>query len=91
MASGLREERMRELGESAYLVLKESHGSLQELKGLVDQLHACYLQQGKAIDFDTVSAIKLTTDRIYAGLERYLRPEVDPDSAYDDAMPELPK
>lgn len=91
MTSGLREERVRELGESAYLVLRDSYGSLQELKGLVDQLHACYLQQGKAIDFDTVSAIKLTTDRMYAELERYLRPECDPDSAYEDAMTEIPK
>ena len=90
MTSGLREERVQELCESAYLMLKDSHGALHELKGLVDRLHAGYLQQQKSMDFDTIAAIKLTTDRLYDELERYLRPEVDPDSAYDDAMTEKP-
>lgn len=88
MTSGLREERVQELSESAYLMLKESHGALHELKGLVDRLHAGCLKQEKSLDFDTLSAIKLTTDRVYQDLERYLRPECDPDSAYDDAMTE---
>jgi hypothetical protein len=91
MTTEVRVERVQELGESAYLMLKESYHILQELKGMVDRLHAGCLQQGKTMDFDTVSAIKLTTDRLYADLERYIRPECDPDSAYDDAMPELPK
>ena len=86
--TGLREERVQELCESAYLMLKESHGSLRELKGLVDQLHAGCLQQQGSVDFDTLAAIKLTTDRMYDELERYLRPECDPDSAYDAAMTE---
>ena len=91
MTSGLREERVRELGESTYHMLKKSHCSVQELKGMVDRLHACCLRQGKSIDFDDVSAIKLTTDRLYDELERYLRPECDPDSAYDQAMTERPR
>ena len=90
MTSGLREERVQELSDSAYNMLRGSHRSLKELKGLVDRLHAGYLQQPKMMDFDTVSAIKLTTDRLYAEMERYLRPECDPDSAYDPAMTEKP-
>jgi len=90
MTSGLREERVQELGESNYLMLKDSYRSLHELKGLVDRLHASYLTQGKTLEFDIVAAIKLTTDRLYGELERYLRPECDPDSAYDDAMTEKP-
>ena len=90
MTSGLREERVQELSDSAYNMLRVSHRSLKELKGLVDRVHAGYLQQPKVMDFDAVSAIKLTTDRLYAELERYLRPECDPDSAYDPAMTEKP-
>lgn len=90
MTSGLREERVQELCESAYVMLKDSYGALHELKGLVDRLHAGYLQQQKSMDFDTIAAIKLTTDRMHDELERYLRPEIDPDSAYDDAMTEKP-
>lgn len=90
MTNRLREERVQELCESAYLMLKESHGSVRELKGMVDRLHAGYLQQAKSPDFDTISALKLTTDRIYDELERYLRPECDPDSADDAARTENP-
>ena len=88
MTSELREGRVQELCESSYLMLKDSYCAVQELKGLVDHLHASYLQQGKTVDFDAVSAIKLTTDRLYGELERYLRPECDPDSAYDEARTE---
>lgn len=91
MASSLREERVRELGESAYLMLKDTYGSLRELKGMVDRLHGSSLQQGKQLDFDQVAAVKLTTDRLYVELERYLRPELDPDSAHPSAMTENPK
>lgn len=90
MTSELREERVQELGESNYLVLKDSYSAVQRLKGLVDRLHANYLKQGIVPEMDTVMAIKLTTDRLYDELERYLRPECDPDSAYDDAMTEVP-
>lgn len=90
MTSGLRQERVQELSESSYLMLKESHQSLRELKGLVDRLHEGFLQEQKGVDFDTLAAIKLTTDRMYDELERYLRPECDPDSAYEDAMTEKP-
>ena len=91
MDSGVRAERVLELGESNYRALKESYESVQKLKGLVDRLHAGCLQQGKVADFDSVAAVKLTTDRLYESLERYLRPECDPDSAFDGAMTENPK
>ena len=91
MTSSVREERVQELGASAYLVLKESYGLLRELKGMVDRLHQSGLQQGSRVNFDQVAAIKLTTDRLYEDLERYMRPECDPDSAYADAMTENPK
>jgi hypothetical protein len=87
MTSAVREERVRELSGSSYQVLTQSHHLLRELKGMVDRLHA-NSRQGKSLDFDTVAAIKLTTDRVYDDLERYLRPECDPDSAYEEAMTE---
>jgi len=40
MTSELREERVQELGASNYLVLKDSYCAVQQLKGLVDRLHA---------------------------------------------------
>jgi len=86
----LREQRLQELGESNYEMLKDAYGLVRELKGLVERLHVASLK-GPPFDFDCVSAIKLTTDRLYDGLERYLRPECDPDSAYDEAMPESPQ
>lgn len=88
MTTVLRDERVQELGESNYLMLKDTYSSVQQLKGLVDRLHASYLKQGTTLEVDTVVAVKLTTDRLYDELERYLRPECDPDSAYDDAMTE---
>ena len=89
MTSGVMwEERVRELSGSGYLMLKECYLSLQGLKDLVDRLHATCLQQGKPADFDLVTAIKLTTDGLYAEIERYLRPECDPDSAFDSALAE---
>ena len=90
MKSGVREERVLELGESNYLVLRDSYHYVRELKGMVDRLHANCLQQARSVDFDTVSAIKLTTDHLYEELERYLRPECDPDSAFESAMTEIP-
>lgn len=84
----LREGRVHELGESNYVMLKGSYDAVLRLKGLVDRLHANYLKQGIVPEMDTVMAIKLTTDALYEDLERYMRPELDPDSAYDDAMTE---
>ena len=87
----LREERVQELSGSSYLVLKESHALVRELKGMVDRLHQSGLQGDTRTSFDQLAAIKLTADRLYDGLERYLRPECDPDSAFDTAMTEDPK
>ena len=91
MTSSLRDERLQELGESAYLTLKDTHGLVRELKGMVDRLHNSGLQQGNKNNFDQLGAIKLLTDRLYDDLERYLRPGLDPDSAYDAALTEKPK
>ncbi|WP_224981228.1 hypothetical protein [Geomonas agri] len=88
MTSGLNDERLQELSESNYVMLKEAYCLSQQLKGLVDGLHLRYLKQGIVEEMDMVMAIKLTSDRLYEGLERYLRPECDPDSAYDPAKPE---
>ena len=88
MALEMRDERLQDLSESNYLMLKEAYCSVQQLKGLVDRLHGKYLEQGIALEMDTVMAIKLTSDRLYDELERYLRPECDPDSAFDAARPE---
>ena len=88
MTSGLKDERLQELSESNYVMLKEVYCLSQQLKGLVDRLHLSYLKQGIVLEMDTVMAIKLTSDRLYDGLERYIRPECDPDSAYDPAKPE---
>ncbi|MBJ6801114.1 hypothetical protein [Geomonas propionica] len=88
MTSGLKDERLQELSESNYVMLKEVYCLSQQLKGLVDRLHLSYLKQGVVLEMDTVMAIKLTSDRLYEGLERYIRPECDPDSAYDPAKPE---
>jgi hypothetical protein len=91
MTSSVREERVQELSESGFLMLKDAYGMVRELKGMVDRLHQSGLQQGNRMSFDQVAAIKLTTDRLYEDLERYMRPECDPDSAYDDALAENPK
>ena len=90
MTTGVRKERVEELGSGPYIVLRESYLLVQELKGMVDRYHGVYLKQGSNNDFDTLSAIKLTTDRLYEEMERFLRPECDPDSAYPDAMTEPP-
>ncbi|HJV66797.1 MAG TPA: hypothetical protein VJ550_13745 [Geomonas sp.] len=87
MTSEIREERVRELSESSYLMLRQSYRMVQELKGMVDRFYTgCY--QGKSMDFDSLSAIRLTTERLYEDMERYLRPECDPDSAHPEAMTE---
>lgn len=88
MSSEMNHERLRELSESNYVMLKEVYCMSQQLKGLVDRLQVSYLKQGIVEEMDTVMAIKLTSDRLYDELERYLRPECDPDSAYDPARAE---
>jgi len=91
MTSSVREERVQELGESAYLMLKGTCQLVRELKGMVDRLHQSGFREENRMSFDQLSAIKLTTDRLYDDLERYMRPECDPDSAYPAAMTEKPE
>ena len=88
MTSSVREERVQELGESAFAMLKGTYNMVRELKGMVDRLHQSGLQQDNRLNFDQVAAIKLTTDRLYDDLERYMRPGCDPDSAYPAALTE---
>ncbi|MCM0083877.1 hypothetical protein L4X63_20025 [Geomonas sp. Red32] len=85
MSEEIREERVRELSESNYLMLRQSYRMVQELKGMMDRFHAGCLQ-GSPPDFDTLTAMKITVTRLYDDMERYLRPECDPDSAHPDAM-----
>ncbi|GFO57478.1 hypothetical protein GMSM_44850 [Geomonas sp. Red276] len=85
MSEEIREERVRELSESNYLMLRQSYRMVQELKGMMDRFHAGCLQ-GRPLDFDTLTAMKITVTRLYDDMERYLRPECDPDSAHPDAL-----
>lgn len=88
MTDGMRDERLRELAESNYVMLKQTYCSMRQLKELADRLHERYLGQGDTFEMDTVSALKLTADGAFEELERYLRPECDPDSADDKARAE---
>ncbi|GFO68073.1 hypothetical protein GMLC_16520 [Geomonas limicola] len=87
MTATLRIERVEELSESSYLMLRNTYNMLREMKGMVDRLHLSATQGGPA-SLDQVAALKLTTDRLFDELERYLRPECDPDSADDAARTE---
>ncbi|MBJ6727775.1 hypothetical protein [Geomesophilobacter sediminis] len=89
MTTAIREERLQELAESSYRILKETYRGLGTLRELIKELHDSCLS-GDGPDFDKVAAMTLTFDEVYGELERYLRPEVDPDSADDAAMPEAP-
>lgn len=89
--SSMREQRVQELSESSYLMLRDTYNQVRELKGMVDRLHQSGLQSQGAVNFDQLAAVKLITDRMYDELERYMRPECDPDSAYDPAMTENPR
>jgi hypothetical protein len=82
-----REGRVQELSESSYLMLRDTYHMVRELKGMVDRMHQSGLM-GSGTSFDQVAAVKLTTDRLYDELERYMRPECDPDCAVDEAMTE---
>jgi hypothetical protein len=87
MSTTIREERVRELAESSYLVLRDTYHLARELKGMVDRLHDVGAKGG-SLGIDQLGVIKLTMDRLYGDLERYLRPELDPDSAHPAAMTE---
>jgi IS4 transposase len=87
MTTTIREERVQELAESNYLMLRDTYHLVRELKGMVDRLHDVGLQGGST-HFDQLGVIKLTMDRLYGDLERYLRPELDPDSAHPAALTE---
>lgn len=91
MTSGVREERVHELSDSSYTVLRDSYRLVQEIRGMMDRFHDGVMH-GKPVDYDTLTAIRLTITRLYDDMERYLRPECDPDSAHPDAMTEdVPK
>ena len=84
----LREERVQELGESAYKELKELFCRLKGVKELVGEIHGAYVERGTPPAFEKVEALQLMVEGLFAGLERYIMPECDPDSAYPPAMPE---
>jgi hypothetical protein len=88
MTSAVKEERVRELSDSSYVVLRDSYRLVQEMRAMMDRFHTGVMQ-GKPMDYDTLTAIRLTMNRLYDDMERYLRPECDPDSAHPDAMTEM--
>lgn len=73
---------LEELGESEYRELENVYCGLRDLKTSIAQMHDAYLTQATPPDFDKVEAIHLMADELFDGLERYLLPECDPDSAY---------
>ena len=76
------EKMVAELGESEYRELESVYCKLRDLKGAIAQMHDAYIAQSTPPDFDKVEAIHLMVDGLFDDLERYLRPECDPDSAY---------
>jgi hypothetical protein len=73
---------LAELGETEYRELEEVYGKLHNLKNAITEMHDAYLAQASPPEFDKVQAIHIMVDALFADLERYLRPECDPDSAY---------
>ncbi|GFO61944.1 hypothetical protein GMST_42690 [Geomonas silvestris] len=55
MTAALRTERVEELSESSYLVLRNTYHVLRELKGMVDRLHGSTVQ-GAPTSLDQVAA-----------------------------------
>lgn len=76
-------QRLRELGESEYRELLEVFCGLAALKSSIKEMHDGYLADGAPPEFDRVEAIHILVDQLYASLERFIRPECDPDSAYE--------
>jgi len=75
--------RLQELGESEYRELLEVYCGMGALKSAIKEMHDGYLADGAPPEFDRVEAIHILVDELYAGLERFIRPECDPDSAYE--------
>jgi len=78
----LDEKMMEELGESEYRELVPVYFKLRDLKTSITLMHDAYVAQAAPPEFDKVEAIHLMVDEVFDGLERYLLPEIDPDSAY---------
>ncbi len=73
---------LEELGESEYRELASVYCKLRDLKASISEMHDAYLAQATPPEFDKVEAIHLMVDDVFDDLERYLRPECDPDSAF---------
>lgn len=73
---------LEELGASEYRELETVYCKLRDLKGSIARMHDDYVAQSTPPEFDKVEAIYLMADELFADLERYLRPECDPDSAF---------
>jgi hypothetical protein len=76
------ESMLGELAESEYRELENVYCKLRDLKTSISEMHDAYLAQATPPEFDKVEAIHLMVDEVFDDLERYLRPECDPDSAY---------
>lgn len=81
MTEKLNVERLGEIAESDYLQLEELYAGLRALKGDVDRMHDDYVASGTPPVFDRVEAVYLRVNELFEGLERYLLPACDPDSA----------
>jgi hypothetical protein len=73
---------LEELGESEYRELEYVYCKLRDLKTSIALMHDAYVAQAIPPEFDKVEAIHLMADEVFDDLERYMRPECDPDSAY---------
>ncbi|KIE43048.1 MULTISPECIES: hypothetical protein [Geobacter] len=73
---------LEELGESAYRELVAVYCKLRDLKTSITRMHDDYVAQAVPPELNRVQAIRLIVDEAFDDLDRYLRPQCDPDSAY---------
>lgn len=73
---------LEELGESEYRELVAVYCKLSDLKTSITQMHDDYVAQATPPELNKVQAIRFIVDEVFDDLDRYLRPECDPDSAY---------
>ncbi|KAF0217254.1 MAG: hypothetical protein FD174_3362 [Geobacteraceae bacterium] len=83
MTEKLNAKRLEELGESEYRELESVYGKLKDLRASIAQMHDDLLKEATPPTFDKLEAIYLMVEDVFAGLERYLLPECDPNSAFE--------
>ena len=83
MFKNLDQKRLLELATSNYQELRDAYCALHEVKKVVDTMHVHLVAEGKAPDIVVVEGLHLMVDELFGGLERYLMPECDPESAVE--------